>query len=157
MEKQWKQLQNLFFKAPKSLQMVTAALKLKDAYPWKKSYDQLGQHIKKQRHYFVNKGPSSQVYGFSSSHVWMWQLDYKEGLVLKSGCFWTALLEKTLESLLGKEIQPVHPKGNQLWVFIGTTDFEAETPIFFPPDAKSWLIWKVLILGNIEGRRKRGW
>ena len=157
MEKQWKQLQNLFFKAPKSLQMVTAALKLKDAYPWKKSYDQLGQHIKKQRHYFVNKGPSSQVYGFSSSHVWMWQLDYKEGLVLKSGCFWTALLEKTLESLLGKEIQPVHPKGNQLWVFIETTDFEAETPIFFPPDAKSWLIWKVLILGNIEGRRKRGW
>ena len=98
--------------------------------PWKKSYDQPRQHIKKQRHYFVNKGLSSQGYGFSSSHVWMWKLDYKESWPQKKWCFWTVVLEKTLESPLDcKEIQPVHPKGNQSWVFIGRTDAEAETPI----------------------------
>ena len=111
--------------------------------PWKESYDQPRQHIKKQRHYFVNKGPSSQGYGFSSSHVWMWELDYKEIWALKNWCFWTVVLEKTLESSLNcKEIQPVHPQGDQSWVFIGRTDIEAETPIFWQPDAKSWLIWK---------------
>ena len=88
--------------------------------PWKKSYDQPRQHIKKQRHYFVNKGPSSQGYGFSSGHVWMWELDYKESWVPKNWCFWTVVLEKTLESPLDcKEIQPVHPKGKQSWVFTG--------------------------------------
>ena len=97
--------------------MVTAAIKLKDACSWKKSYDQPRQHIKKQRHYFANKGLSSQNYGFSSSHVWMWELDYKESRVLKNWCFWTVVLEKTLESPLDcKEIQPVHPKGNQSWI-----------------------------------------
>ena len=96
--------------------------------PWKKSYDQPRQHIKKQRHYFLNKGASSQGYGFSSGHVWMWELDYKESLVPKNWRFWTVLLEKTLESPLDyKEIQPVHPKGDQSWVFIGRTDVEAET------------------------------
>ena len=101
------------------------------------------RHIKKQRHYFVNKSPSSQGYGFSSSHVWMWELDYKESCALKNWCFWTVVLEKTLESPLDcKEIQPVHPKGDQFWVFTGRTDVEAETPILGPPDAKSWLIWK---------------
>ena len=91
---------------PKSLQLVTAAMKLKDA-PWKKSYDQPRQHIKKQRHYFANKGPSSQGYGFSSGHVWMWELDYKESWALKNWCFWTVVLEKTLESPLDcMEIQP---------------------------------------------------
>ena len=111
--------------------------------PWKKSYDQPRQHIQKQRHYFVNKGPSSQGYGFSSGHVWMWELDYKESWVLKNWCFWTVVLEKILESPLDcKEIQPVHPKENQSWMFIGRTDVEAETPILWPPDAKSWLIWK---------------
>ena len=90
--------------------------------PWKKSYDQPRQHIKKQRHYFANKGPSSQGYGFSRSHVWMWELDYKESWVLKNWCFWTVVLEKTLESPLDcKEIQPVHPKGNQSWIFFGRT------------------------------------
>ena len=85
--------------------------------PWKKSYEQPKQHIKKQRHYFTNKGLSSQSYGFSSSHVWMWELDYKESWVLKNWCFWTVVLEKTLESPLdSKEIQPVHPKGNQSWI-----------------------------------------
>ena len=101
------------------------------------------QHIKKQKYYFANNSLSSQGYGFSSSHVWMWELDYKESWVLKNWCFWTVVLEKTLESLLDcKEIQPVHPKGDQSWVFIGRTDGEAETPILWPPDAKSWLIGK---------------
>ena len=109
----------------------------------RKSYDQPRQHIKKQRHYFANKGPPSQSCGFSSSHVWMWELDYKESWVLKNWCFWTVVLEKTLESPLDcKEMQPVHPKGNQSWIFIGRTHVEAETPIFWLPDVKRWLIWK---------------
>ena len=111
--------------------------------PWKESYDQPRQHIKKQRHYFVNKGPSSQSYCFSSSHVLMWELDYKKSWAQKNWCFWTVVMEKTLESPLDcKEIQPVPSKGNQSWVFTGRTDVETETPIFWPPDAKSWLIWK---------------
>ena len=110
---------------------------------WKKSYDQPRQHIKKQRHYFANKGLSSQSYGFSSSHVWMWELDHKESWALKNWCFWTVVLEKALASPLhGKEIQPVYPKGNQSLIFTGRTDAEAETPIFWPPDAKNWLIRK---------------
>ena len=109
----------------------------------KKSYDQPRQHIKKQRHYFANKGPSSQNSGFSSSHLWMWELNHKESWALKNWCFWTVVLEKTLESPLDcQEIQPVHPKGNQSWMFIGRSDVEAETPILCPPDAKSWLTWK---------------
>ena len=111
--------------------------------PWKESYDQPKQHIKKQRCYFANKGPSSQSYGFSSLHVWMWKLNYKEGWVPKNWCFWTVVLEKTLESPLDcKEIQPVHPKGNQSWLFIGRTDAEAETPVLWLPDAKNWLLGK---------------
>ena len=115
---------------PKSLQMVTVAMKLKDTYSWKKSYDQPRQHIQKQRHYFANKGASRQGYGFSSGHVWMWELDYKKSWVPKNWCFWTVVLEKTLESPLDcKEIQPVHLKGDQSWVFIGRSVIEAETPI----------------------------
>ena len=99
--------------------------------------------LKKQRHYFANKGPSSQGYAFSSSHVWVWVLDCEESWALKNWCFWTVVLEKTLESPLDcKEIQSVHPKGNQSWIFTGRTDAEVETPILWPPDAKSWLIWK---------------
>ena len=91
----------------------------------------------------ANKGPSSQSYGFSSSHLWMWELDYKESWAVKNWCFWTVVLEKTLGSPLDyKEIQPVNPKGNQSRIFIGRTDTEAEAPIFWPPDAKNWLIWK---------------
>ena len=109
--------------------------------PWKKSYKQPRQLIKKQRHYFANKGLSNQSYGFSSSHVWMWELDYKESWALKNWWFWTVVLKKTLESPMdSKEIQPVHPKGNQSWIFIGRTDAEAETPILWPPDAKNWVI-----------------
>ena len=111
--------------------------------PWKKSFDQPRQHIKKQRHYFANKGLSSQRYGISSSHVWMWELDYKESWALKNWCFWAVVLEKTLKSPLDcKEIQPVHPKGNQSWTFIGKTDAEAEALVLWPPDGKNWLIWK---------------
>ena len=98
---------------------------------------------KKQRHYFTDKGPSSQSYAFSSSYVWMWELDHKECWVLKNGCFWTVVFEKTLENLLdSKEIQPVNPKGKQSWIFIRRSDATAEAPIFQPPDAKSRLIRK---------------
>ena len=117
--------------------------------PWKKSYDQPRQHIKKQRHYFLlftllmPTNSSSQSYDFSYSHVWMWELDYKECWVLKNWWFWTVVLERTLESPLDcKGFKPVNPKENQSWIFIGRTDAEAETPILWPPDAKNWLIWK---------------
>ena len=111
--------------------------------PWKESYDQPRQHIQKQRHYFANKVLPSQGYGFSSGHVWMWELDYKESWTQKNWCFWTVVLEKALESPLDcKEIQPVNPKGNQSWIFVGRTDAEAETPILWPADVKNWLIWK---------------
>ena len=128
---------------------------------WKKSYDQPRQHIKKQRYYFANKGPFSQSYGFSSSHVWMWDLDYKESWVLKNGCFWTVMLEKTLQRPLDcKEIKPVNPKGNQSWLFIIRTDAEAEAPILWPPDSKNWLTgkdwcWERLKAGG--ERDHRGW
>ena len=124
--------------------------------PWKKSYEQPRQHIKKQRHYFANKDLSSQSYGFSSSHVWMWELDYKETTELKNWCFWTVVL-KTLESPLDcKETQPVHPKGDQSWVFIGRTDAEAETLIFWPPDAKSWLFGKDTDAWKDWGQEEKG-
>ena len=121
--------------------------------PWKKSYDQPRRHIKKQRHYFVNKGPSSQSYGFSSSHVWMWELDHKETWASKNWCFWTVVLEKTLESPLDcKDVQPILPKWYQSWVFIGRTDVEAEAPILQPLDMKSWLIWKYPDAGRDWGQ-----
>ena len=110
---------------------------------WQKSYDKLRQHTKTQRHYFTNKGLSSQSYGFSRSHVQMWELDYKKSWAPKNWCVWTVMLESTFESPLDcKEIQPVHPKGDQSWEFIGRTDVETETPILWPPYVNSWLIWK---------------
>ena len=113
--------------------------------------------MKKQRHYFVNKGPSSQGYGFSSGYVWMWELDYKESWVPKNWSFYTVVLEKTLESPLDcKEIQPVHPKEDQSWVFIGRTDVKAETPIVWPPDAKCWLIGKDPDAGKDWGQEEKG-
>ena len=125
--------------------------------PWKKSYDKLREHIKKQKHYFANKGPSSQGYSFSSSHVWMWELDCKENWVLKNWCFWTVVLEKTLESLLGcKEILPVNPKRKHSWILIGRTDAEAEAPILWPPDAKNWLIRKDPDAGKDWGWEEKG-
>ena len=107
--------------------------------------------------YFANKAPSSQSYGFSSSHVWMWELDCKESWVLKNWCFWTVVLKKTLESPLDfKEIQPLHLKGDQSWVFIGRTDVEAETPVLWPPHAKSWLIGKDSNAGRNWGQVEKG-
>ena len=117
--------------------------KFKTLAPWKKSYDKVRQCIKKQRHHFTDKGPYSQSYGFSSSPVWMWELDHKGGWMLKNWCFQNVVLEKTLESPLdSKEIKLVNSKGNQSWIFIGRTNAYAEAPILWPPDAKSWLIRK---------------
>ena len=124
--------------------------------PWKKSYDQPRQHVKKQKHDLANKVQSSQNYSFSSSHVRMWELDYKESWVQKNWCFWTLVLEKTLESPLdSKGSQPVHPKGNQSYIFIGRTAAEAETPTLWPPVAKSWLIWKDPDAGKDWGQEKK--
>ena len=137
--------------------MVIAAMKSEDLTPWQESYDQPRQHIKKQRHYLVNKVPSGQGYGFSSGHVWMWELDYKESWTPKNWCFWTVVLEKTLESSLdSKEILPVHPKRDQSWVFVGRTDVEAETPILWPSDVKSWLIGKDPDAGKDWRQEKKG-
>ena len=125
--------------------------------PWKESYDQPRWHIQKQRRYFANKGLSSQGYGFSSGHVWMWDLDCEESWAPKNWCFWTVVLEKTLESPLDcKEIQTVHSKGDQSWVFIGRTDIEAESPILWPPHAKSWLIGKDCDAGRDWGQEEKG-
>ena len=130
--------------------MVTAAMKLKDTYS-------LQEKLWKQRNYFTNKGLSSQSYDFSSSHVWMWELDCKESWAPKNGCFWTVVLEKILESTLDcKEIQPVIPKGNQYWILIGRTDAEAETPILWPPDVKSLLICKDPDAGKDWGQEEKG-
>ena len=126
--------------------------------PWKESYNQPTKHIKKQRHYFANKAPSSQGYGFSSGHVWMWELDCEESWAPKNWCFWTVELEKTLESPLDcKEIQPVHLKGDQSWVFIGGTHAKAETPVLWPPHAKSWLTGKDSDAGRDWEGDDRGW
>ena len=126
--------------------------------PWKKSRDQPRYHINKQRHYFTNKGLSNQRYGFSSSHAWMWELDYEESWALKNSCFWTVVLEETLESPLDcKEIKPVHPKGNQLWIY----SLEGLMPKL-KLQYFGHLMWrtdpleKTLMLGKIEGRRRRG-
>ena len=151
---QWKQCQTLFFWAPKSLQMVTAAMELIDTCSLE-SYDQPRPHIKKQRHYFANKGPSSQSYGFSSGHVLMWESDCEEGWVPKYWCFWTVVLEKTLESPLDcKEIQPVHSEEDQPWDLFGGNDAKAETPILWPPHVKSWPIGNDPDAGRDWGQEK---
>ena len=117
--------------------MVTAPMKLKDSCSFGEKLDQTIEHIKKQRHYFTNKGPSCQSYDFSSSHVWMWYLDYTESWVKNNWCFWTVALEKIFESPLDcKEIQPVDLKGNPSWIFIERTYTEAETQVLCPPDTK---------------------
>ena len=125
--------------------------------PWKKSCDQLRQHIKKQRHYFANKGLNSQTCGFSYSHVWMWELDYKESWAPKNWCFWTVVLEKTLESPLdNKEMQPVHPKGNQFWILEGLK-FKLKLQYFGHLMRRTDSLEKTLMIRKTEGRRKRGW
>ena len=144
MGKQWKQWETFIFFGSKISADGDCSHEIKMLAPWKKSYDQPRQHIKKQRHYFANKGPSSQTYAFSSSHVWTWELDYKESWMPKNLCFWTVVLEKTLESPLDcKEIQPVNPA-------------EAKATVLWPPDGRTDSLEKTLMLGNIEGSRRRG-
>ena len=131
-------------------------MKLKDTCPLEEKLWPT-YHIKKQRHYFANKGLSSQSYGFPSSQVWMWELGYKERWAPKNWCFWTVVLGKALESPLDcKEIPPAHPKGNQSWIFIGRTDAEAETPILWPLMWRTDLLDKTLMLRKTEGGRRRG-
>ena len=150
MGKQWKQCQTLFLGAPKSLQMVTAAVKLKDAYS-------LEGKLWPTQTAYSKAGPSSQGYGFSSGRVWMWELDCEESWAPKNLYFWTVVLEKTLESPLAcKEIQPVHPKGDQSGVFIGRTDAKAETQILWPPHVKSWLIGKDSDAARDWGQEEKG-
>ena len=116
---------------------------------WKESYDKPKQHIRKQRHHFANKSPYSQSYSFSSNHVWIWELDHKEGWALKNRCFRIVVLEKTLESPLNcKEIKLVNSKGNQPWIFIRRTDAKADIPILWPLDGKNWLTGK-----NLDARK----
>ena len=163
MGKQWKQWQTLFSWAPKSLKMVTAAMKLKDTccleeklWPTKTAYSKAETLLCFVLHCF-----SSQGYGFCSSHVWMWELECKESWKPKNSGFWTVVLERTLESPLDcKKIQPVHPKGNQSWIFSERTDAEAETPVLWPPDVKNDSFEKTLILGKMKAGGEgddRGW
>ena len=154
MGKQRKWWQTLFFGLQNHCRWWLQPWNWKTFAPCRKSYDQTGQHIKKQRHYIANKGPPSQAYGFSSSRVWMWELDYKERWVPKNWSFWTMVLEKTLESPL--DSKEINPKGNQSWIFIGRIDVEAKTPIFWPPDAKNWLIWKDLDAGKDWRQEEKG-
>ena len=160
MRKQWKQWETLFWGPPKSQQVVTAAMKLKDAWKksydlgrkklWKKSYDQPRQHIEKEKHYFANKGPFSQSYDFSSSHVWLWELDYKESWTPNNWCFWAVVLEKTLESPLdSKEIKPVHPKGNQSWIFIERTELKLKLQYFVYLMRRTDSLEKTLVLRKV--------
>ena len=135
--KQWKQWQTLFSWTPKPLQIVTAIMKLKDLLLGRKTMTNLDSMLK-HRDVTCDEGQSSQSFGFSSSHLWMWEFDHKECWAPKNWCFWTVVLEKTLESLLDcKEIQPVTPKGNQSWIFIGRTNAEAEAPILWSPDGNN--------------------
>ena len=159
MGKQWKQWETLFLGGSKITVDGDCSHEIKGLLLLgRKAMTNLDSILKKQRHYFANKSPSSQSYAFSSSHVWMWELDYKESWVQKNWCFWTAVWEKTLEHPLDcKEIQPVHPKGNQSWIFIGRTDAEAQTQYFGHLMWRANSLKKTLLLGKVEGRRRRGW
>ena len=143
--------------APKSLQMVTETMKLKDTCFLEEKLTKLDSILKIRDITLLKKSPSSQSYGFSSGHVWRWELDCEESWLVKNWHFWTVVLEKTLESLLDcKEIWPVHPKGGQSWVFIGRTDVEAETPILWPPHEKSWFVEKDPDAGRDWGQEEKG-
>ena len=133
-------------------------MKLKDACSLGEKLWKPRQHIKRQRHYFANNGPSSQDYGFSSSHIWMWELDYKESWVPKNWCFWTVVLEKTLGSPLDcKKIQLVHPKGDQSWCSLKGLMLKLKLQCFGHLMQRTDSFEKTLMLGKIEGRRSRGW
>ena len=158
MEKHWKQRKTLFSLASKGVPTVTAAKKLKDTCSLgKKIYDNAGKQMKKQSHYFVDKVPSHQSYGFSSSHVWMWALDGKESWAPRNWCFGIVVLEKTLESPMDcKEMKPVHPKGNPSWIFIGSTDADSKDPMYWLPDGKNWLTVKDPDAGKDWRREEKG-
>ena len=157
MEKQWKQWQTIFLDS-KITAEIDCSHKIKTRLLLgRKTMTNLDSVLKKQRHNFADKGPYSQSYDFSSSYVWMWQLDHKEGWVPKNWCFWIVVLGKTLESPLDcKEIKPVNPKGNQPWIFIGRTDAEAEATILWPPDAKNQLTGKDSDAGKASEGKRRG-
>ena len=158
MGKQWKQCQTIFWGSKITADGDCSHEINKRLLLGRKDLIQPRKHIKKQRCNFASKGPSSQSYGFSSSHIWMWELDHKEDQAPKNWCFWTVMLEKTLESLLDfKEIKPVNPKGIPSWLFIRRIDAEAEALVLWPHDAKSPLIGKTLMLGKTEDKRRRGW
>ena len=141
MGKQWKQWQTIFLDSKITRDSDCSHEIKRHLFLGRRAVTNLDSILKNRD--IASKHPYSQSYGFCSSHVWMWELNYKESLAPKNWCFWTVALEKTLESPLDcKEIPPVHPKGSQSWIFIGRSDVEAESPIFWPPDAKSWLIWK---------------
>ena len=153
MGKQWKQWQRLFSWAPKSLWMVTAIMKLKDDSSMEGKLWQNWQHIKKQRHHFADKGPSSPSYGFSNSHVWIWELDHKEGWALNN-CFWIVELEKTLEISLGsKETKPVNLKGSQPWIFIGSKT-EQDSMVLVPPAPGSMFSVCLFFHGKLQKKWK---
>ena len=157
MGKQWKQWQTLFSWAPESLQMVTAATKLKDACSLEESYDKPRQYIKKQKHYFAYKGPSNHSYDFSSSHVWMWELDHKEGWTLKNWCFWTVVLEKTLESPLTarRSNQSILKEINPQYLLEGWSWNRSSSNL--TTWCEQLTLAKTLMLGKTEGGRRRGW
>ena len=155
MGKQWKQWQTLFSWVPKLLSLVTTAMKLKDSCSLEEKQEQ-PRAFKKQSRYFSDKGPSSQGYGFPSSHVWMWESYCKEGWVPKNWCFWTMVLKKTFESPLNSKIKLVNPRGKQPWIFIARTNGEAEAPVLWPPHAKSWLIGKDSDAGRDWGQEGKG-
>ena len=157
MGKQWKQWQILFWGGSKITADSDAVMNLKDACSLEKKLWPTIQHIKSRDITLPTKVSLVKAIVFSSSHVWMWELDYKEIWALKNWCFWTVVLEKTLESSLNcKEIQPVHPQGDQSWVFIGRTDAEADTSVLWPPHAKSWLTGKDPDAGRDWGQEEKG-
>ena len=146
----------LFWGVLKSLQMVTVAMNEKTRLLFGRKAMTNLENILKQRHYFADKCPYSQSYGFASSHVWMWELDHNENWTPKNWCFWTVVLENIFESPLVFKIKLVNPKGNQCWVFVGRTDAKAEGPILWPSDAKNWLIRKDPDAGKDWGQQEKG-
>ena len=157
MGKQWKQWQTIFGGSKIAADDDWSHEIKRHLLLGRKVMTNLDSILKNRDITLPTKGLSSQSYGFCSSHVWMWELDYKESWVPKNCCFWTVVLEKTLESPFDcREIQPVHPNGNQSWIFIGRTDAEAETPVLWPPDVKNWLIGKVPDAGKDWRQEEKG-
>ena len=158
MGKQWKQWEAIFLGSKITADGDCSHEIKRHLFLEKKVRTNLESTLKKQRHYFSDKGPSSQSYDFSSSYVWMWEFYYKESWALKNWCFWTVVSEMTLESPLdSKEIKSVNPKGNQFWIFLGRTDAETEAPILCHLKQTADSLEKTLILGKIDAKRKRGW